>query len=139
MYLGSISVMSLLTFIATFMPGFDSSHNRHIRGLMFVALATLCLIPFVHLMFFDIQGAVNYYVIQNKIYGLLCYLAGVIIYVKRFPEFIWPGKFCYLGSSHQIWHFLIVAAIVFHYWASLDAYNSRYDQLDCKSPDIILN
>ena len=37
----------------------------------------------------------------------LCYCGyglGMIFYVTRFPERIWPGKFDYFFGSHSLWH-----------------------------------
>jgi adiponectin receptor len=30
--------------------------------------------------------------------------------LSRFPENWLPGKFCYYGSSHQLWHICVWAA-----------------------------
>jgi len=39
----------------------------------------------------------------------------VVFYLVKFPERWFPGRFDYLGSSHQIWHFLILIALITHY------------------------
>lgn len=83
------------------------------------------LIPFFHIGFFSINGAVDEYFPMNKLLILIFYVGGVFVYIKRFPENILPGRFCFFGNSHQIWHVMVVLGIVFTYYASLDAYNSR--------------
>ncbi len=130
-YLNLVSIFSICTFIVTFIPGFEKPDKRVKRGILFFGLGASALIPFLHLIFLNVNGNILDYIIRNKILSLICYLIGVIIYVKRFPEYIWPGKFCFIGSSHQLWHTLIVMAIIFTYLASLDAYNSRLNQAIC--------
>jgi adiponectin receptor len=41
--------------------------------------------------------------------GIL-YVSGAAIYAARVPEKLYPGKFDIWGSSHQIFHVLVVAA-----------------------------
>ena len=130
-YLYSVSIFSVATFTATFVPGFDQPSKRFLRGFLFSGLVVSALFPFIHLGCFNVIGAVNEYTYTNSIFCILCYLLGVIIYMKRFPENLWPGKFCYIGSSHQLWHVLIVLAVIFTYFSSLDAYNSRLGQSIC--------
>jgi predicted membrane channel-forming protein YqfA (hemolysin III family) len=40
--------------------------------------------------------------------------AAFFFYVARLPERFWPGLVNYIGSSHQLWHILIVAAL--YHW-----------------------
>lgn len=40
--------------------------------------------------------------------------AAFFFYVAKLPERYMPGLVNYIGSSHQIWHVLIVAAL--YYW-----------------------
>ena len=130
-YLYLVSIFSVLTFTVTFIKGFDDPDKRYIRGILFFGLGASALIPFIHLIIFEIHGEVNEYRIINKLIAVSSYLIGVLIYVMRFPECKWPGRFCYVGSSHQLWHTLIVLAIVFTYLAALDAYNSRMKNAIC--------
>ena len=53
------------------------------------------------------------------------YIVGVLIYVSRIPERFRPGKFDLLGNSHNIWHLFVVAAALWHYLGSIDAYHLR--------------
>lgn len=42
------------------------------------------------------------------------YISGAAIYAARIPEKWSPGKYDLYGSSHQIFHFLVVAAAGTH-------------------------
>ena len=50
-------------------------------------------------------------------YGMMgfVYLSGLYIYVNRIPEIYFPKKFDLCGQSHNIWHILIIVAIVVTY------------------------
>jgi adiponectin receptor len=58
------------------------------------------------------------------------YLIGVGIYIARVPERFFPGKFDFIGHSHNIWHIFVVTAAIFHYFACLEVYHTR-QQMKC--------
>lgn len=46
---------------------------------------------------------------------ILVYHLGAVIYYKRFPEsYSSVSKYDYVGSSHQLWHILVVIGTIFH-------------------------
>lgn len=49
----------------------------------------------------------------------------------RIPESLRPGKFDIFGSSHQIFHCLVVAATVVHFFGILDAFDYNYHHRTC--------
>ena len=53
------------------------------------------------------------------------YILGVGVYISRVPERFCHGKFDFVGSSHNIWHCMIVIAAVFHYYGSIESYYQR--------------
>jgi len=63
--------------------------------------------------------------------GGAVYISGCLIYIFRFPERIFPGKFDLIGSSHQIWHIFVLGGIIFHHFASLNTY---FDRLNHECP-----
>jgi len=62
----------------------------------------------------------------------LGYILGVIVYVSRIPERLYPGKFDIWGHSHQIWHFFVLSAAILHYVSSLINYHVRME-LECSN------
>ena len=62
----------------------------------------------------------------NWYLGGISYVAGAILYIIRFPEKLFPGKFDYIGASHQIFHILVFLGALFHFFGSIDAYNYRF-------------
>jgi adiponectin receptor len=101
--------------------------NRKFRGILFLIFGASAGLPVIHLVFFKstIHGVLPNPTLINWVLGGLAYAFGVIIYITRYPEKKWPGKFCIWGSSHQIWHFFVLLGIIFHFFASLDSYYDR--------------
>jgi adiponectin receptor len=54
------------------------------------------------------------------------YLTGACLYAGRIPEKLYPGKFDILLSSHQIFHFLVVAAAASHLRGLVLAFHSKH-------------
>jgi predicted membrane channel-forming protein YqfA (hemolysin III family) len=46
-------------------------------------------------------------------YAFLALTFGGVVYVTRFPESHFPGKFDIWFGSHQIWHLFINASVYF--------------------------
>jgi adiponectin receptor len=57
----------------------------------------------------------------------LCYVVGAVLYLTRFPEKYFPGKFDFVFSSHQLWHLLVFAAAVIHYHGLVRLYTWRVE------------
>lgn len=63
------------------------------------------------------------------IIGGALYIIGGIIYAMRVPEKCCPRKFDLCGSSHQIFHVIIVIAAFTHIYASYLMYLDRFDKV----------
>ena len=50
---------------------------------------------------------------------------GAIIYALKIPERLLPYRFDMVGSSHQIFHVLIIVAASIHMWASFKEFHKR--------------
>jgi len=53
------------------------------------------------------------------------YVLGAVVYVSRFPESRFPGRFDLLGASHQIWHLMVLLAACVHYVGVVQLFNWR--------------
>ncbi len=104
---------------------------RGFRGKLFLFFGLSAGIPIVHLSI--VGDKLNGYNTDLRLLywylGGITYIIGGIIYITRFPEIKYPGKFDYFGSSHQLFHIFVVLAAWFHYLGSLDAYYSRFNSL----------
>ena len=130
-YLIFISTFGITTFCLSLTKSFNSPKMREFRGKLFLIFGLSAGIPIVHL---SIVGdkLIGYNPDLRLLFwylGGITYVIGGIIYITRFPEKKFPGKFDYFGSSHQIFHFAVVISAYFHYLGSLDAYYSRFNYL----------
>mmetsp|Transcript_4606 Transcript_4606/g.4475 ORF Transcript_4606/g.4475 Transcript_4606/m.4475 type:complete len:116 (+) Transcript_4606:827-1174(+) len=112
------------------MPKFQTAELRWFRGTIFLILGLLGVIPSVHLVYSD---QADYFVTAFACYLMMAasYIVGVLIYIARVPERLYPGKFDFCGNSHNIWHCFVVAAAVWHYVGSLQAYHIRANMMIC--------
>ena len=114
-----------LAFAVTLLPRFDSSHFRKVRGIMFVCIGVGSAFSVIHLIFFKDPV----YMIDFKpffwILGGICYVGGAVIFITRVPERIFPGRFDLVGQSHNIWHFLVLAGALTHFYGGLQCYHYR--------------
>jgi adiponectin receptor len=56
------------------------------------------------------------------------YITGAVIYALRIPERFAPGKFDFLGSSHQIFHGFVLAAATSHFIGLCIAYEHLHER-----------
>ena len=130
-YLVFISLFGLTTFILSLTNNFNSPKMRGFRGKLFLIFGMSAGIPIIHLSIIG-DKLIGYDPDMRLLFwylGGITYIIGGIIYVTRFPEIKYPGKFDYFGSSHQLFHIFVVIAAWFHYLGSLDAYYSRFNYL----------
>jgi adiponectin receptor len=132
-YLSFTSLFASIVLVFSLREDFASSSKRGIRGFLFLSLGLSAAIPMFHLAFFGkyIHGTIVNPTLINWVFGGFCYIIGCLIYIYRIPEKIWPGKFCIWGSSHQIWHCLVFAGILFHFFGCVDTYNDRLSNMYC--------
>ncbi|KAK0636683.1 hemolysin-III related-domain-containing protein [Bombardia bombarda] len=60
-----------------------------------------------------------------------CYLLGATLYATRIPERLSPGTFDVFGSSHQIFHVLILLAAGFHLKGLLTTFDWNHQRGAC--------
>ena len=130
-YLIFISSFGITTFCLSLTKSFNSPKMRGFRGKLFLIFGLSAGIPIIHLAIVGDQLPGNSSDIRLLFWylGGITYVLGGIIYITRFPERKYPGKFDYFGSSHQLFHIAVVIAAIFHYLGSLDAYYFRFNYL----------
>ncbi|KAH8662978.1 hemolysin-III related-domain-containing protein [Tricladium varicosporioides] len=106
---------------------------RPYRAGMFVAMGLSAVVPVLHGL--KIHGisdmrdriGLTWLVLQ----GIL-YILGAGLYAARWPERRWPGRFDIWGSSHQIFHVLVVIAAASHLYGLLLAFDYHHAALGLK-------
>ncbi|KAK1245174.1 hypothetical protein MKX08_004803 [Trichoderma sp. CBMAI-0020] len=112
-YWSMIGVLGSLTIFIMVNPYFQGKKFRVFRALAFVGTGLSGFAPLIHgvTMFgwsqMMKQSGMPYYLAEA---GFL--LSGALIYVTKFPESRFPGKFDIYGSSHQLFHIFVVFATV---------------------------
>ncbi|KAI1396795.1 mPR-like GPCR protein [Hypoxylon fuscum] len=129
--IGSLSAISIIIVVA---PTFQGPRWRTLRLLTFVCTGLSGLAPIVHgICIFGWsqmmkQSGLPYYLAEGGLF-----LLGAVVYATRFPESINPGTFDIYGSSHQVFHVLVVMATVVHLAGVLDAVDYNYHNRQCPS------
>ena len=121
----SICAASVATLVVCIAPRFAGPTWRASRAATFSALGLLGVVPIAHqALHWRLRGrggmprplAVAF---QLELLMGALYLLGAFLFAKRMPERWWPGSFNYALQSHNLFHFLVVAAACVHVEASL--------------------
>ncbi|WVQ93634.1 hypothetical protein IAU59_000710 [Kwoniella sp. CBS 9459] len=115
-YITLITTAGLISGFVVLSPHHRS--NRWPRILTFIGLGLTACIPTAHVLL--TQGHAHARSVMSL--DLIClggatYILGAFIYGTRFPEVLSPGTFDHFGSSHQIFHVLVVIGAFFQYLA----------------------
>jgi len=114
-YWAMISTLAVACTTVSLSPKFRTPKWRPFRAGMFVALGLSAIFPVLHglsLYGFRQMGyqiGLGWLVLQGVLY-----IGGAGLYAARIPERWRPGRFDVWGSSHQIFHVLIVLAALAH-------------------------
>ncbi|XP_042230102.1 progestin and adipoQ receptor family member 3-like [Homarus americanus] len=98
------------------------------RVTLFSVWAASGLLPTIH--WTILHGGIDSGIVQIFLprifvmYGISG--TAVIVYVWKVPERYFPGRFDFVGASHQLWHVIIVAALV--HWHQTGLEYARYRQ-----------
>ena len=98
---------------------------------MFVLMGLSAVFPVIHsIRLFGLEQmrktiGLDYVVSQGALY-----IIGAAIYAARFPERVKPGAFDIWGSSHQIFHVLVLLAASTHLLGLIKAFDFEHSQRD---------
>ncbi|SGY32760.1 BQ5605_C002g01408 [Microbotryum silenes-dioicae] len=105
LYITLIYSAALFTAYTVLAPHAKTPEFRRFRAWVFIALGTSAVFPVGH--------AVLRYGVSHKSHHF-----HATLYAERCPERFLPGRFDLFGSSHQIFHVLIILAAASH-WAAI--------------------
>lgn len=130
-YLIFITVFGLITFGLCLSNGCNMPEKRILKGILFLIFGICSGIPVIHMALLGdkLKGYNSETRYLFWYLGGIIYIIGGVLYITRFPEIKYSGKFDLFGSSHQILHISVLIAAFLHYIACLDAYYSRFDHL----------
>ncbi|KAL1965338.1 hypothetical protein VTN77DRAFT_5775 [Rasamsonia byssochlamydoides] len=111
-------------------PPFRTPEWRPFRAALFVSMGLSAVFPIAHgLSLYGVEQMTRQIGLDWLLLQGFLYILGAAIYAARVPERLWPGKFDLLGSSHQIFHVLVVCAAVAHLTGLLRAFDYRHSGL----------
>lgn len=131
-YWAMILSLGLMAVFVMISPKFQGRRWRNFRILCFVGTGMSGLVPLAHgIYLFGFsqmlkQSGMPYYLIEG---GFLC--LGALVYATRFPECLSPGTFDLYGSSHQVFHVLVVMATATQLVGILAAFDYNYHHRIC--------
>jgi len=131
LYLTMITALGAFATYTVVSPAYRSNSGRRDRTIVFVALGLSGIFPVTH-------GLISHGLLDAShrigLWWLLAsgatYILGAVFYAERFPERLIPGKFDLVGSSHQIFHVLILIAAAMHYLSVLKAFKFAHDPVN---------
>lgn len=100
-----------------YVHGVKRYKTQNIHVTLFLCISLGGLLPGLH--WFYLHGGWSNEFVQHffpklfVLYGILA--IGVIAYLTKFPERLFPGHFDILLASHQIWHCASLAAFIWWY------------------------
>jgi len=120
--------LSVITSVLVMHPKLQGLEWRSYRAWAFVITGLSGFAPIGHGLFkygwsqMWVRSGMPFWFLEGVIY-----IVGAIFYVSRFPETKWPGKYDIWGSSHQIFHVLVVIAAATHFSGVWSAYAWNYE------------
>ncbi|ROW09798.1 hypothetical protein VMCG_02175 [Cytospora schulzeri] len=133
LYLSTICLLGLGCLTVSWFEHFRTPEWRPYRAMMFVGLGVSGVFPIIH-------GLTIYgYAELNERIGLnwvllegALYISGAFIYAMRWPERSFPRTFDIWGSSHQIFHVLILLAAASHLYGMVKAFDFHHGALGAR-------
>ncbi|KAL0633769.1 hypothetical protein Q9L58_007308 [Maublancomyces gigas] len=114
-YWSMISILGVGCATVSTVSSFRTPTWRPFRAAMFVAMGGSAVVPVIHGLKLYGRAELNgrmglgWMLLEGALY-----ISGATIYAARIPEKWNPGRYDLYGSSHQIFHFLVVAAAGTH-------------------------
>jgi len=118
LFIGLTTIFAVLCSAVSLSDTFRTPKYRPVRATMFVLYGLSGVFPVL----------VGYFQFGYREVSLrsscpwlymeaFCYIFGAFLYALRFPEKHMPGKFDFIGHSHQIFHVFVVFGAYSHYMA----------------------
>ncbi|KXJ95718.1 hemolysin-III related-domain-containing protein [Microdochium bolleyi] len=134
-YLGGIILLGVACGVVSWVERFRTPAWRPYRAGIFVGLGASGVIPVCHALsmyeFYqlDEQMGLSWVLLQGFLY-----IFGAFLYAARWPERSFPGRFDLWGSSHQLFHILIVFAAASHLAGMAKAFDYHHNTMGSQCP-----
>lgn len=138
LYWTMICGIGFLCCCVSVIPQFRTPRWRPFRAAMFVGMGLSAVFPVIHgLQMYGVEQMTRLIGLRWLLLQGFLYILGAGIYAARVPERLRPGKFDIVGSSHQIFHVLVVCAAVAHLTGLLQAFDYRHSGIAEACPGLV--
>ncbi|XP_056275823.1 progestin and adipoQ receptor family member 3a [Pseudoliparis swirei] len=125
-YLLTVLAMLLAVFFSQLHPHSLGQQWQRLRSLSFCLVAAYGVLPALH--WVCLAGGFSSDLVQAffpRILGMyFIAILALLFYVSKVPERYFPGQLNYLGSSHQLWHLLLL--LMFYWWHQASCFIMAY-------------
>jgi adiponectin receptor len=112
-YVGLTACSGALCMFIGFHSTFQEPAFAWVRASTFTALGATGVLPALHLALVTGDSALTLRLYQPMIlYSVVPALIGAVVYSIHFPERYWPGRFDFVGSSHNLWHVAVLFVVL---------------------------
>lgn len=127
LYLGFSYTCCLSAVYIALSPAQKDFKNAWILAASFIFAGLSCLPGMVHLFWFmdDKYMPKSEMPVGLFVWGGVSYITGAILYAKKWPESRFPGRFDYLGNSHNIFHVACLIGAFVHWWGTIRVFHLR--------------
>lgn len=131
-YWSMISTIGVGCVFLSVNPKFRSPLWRSFRASMFVGFGLSAIFPVLHGVYIHGLEQMRYSIGLDWVLlqGFL-YVLGAVVYATRVPERFHPGRYDVWGSSHQIFHGLILLAAMSQLLGLLTAFHHAHTSSKC--------
>ena len=123
-YLIQVWSFSLIACLLTLVYRKDKE-KQWINALAYIVAGYSTVPGIIHLCYYSDEYLVKSFPMWPWLGGGTTYAVGGIIYALKIPERLVPKTFDIWLHSHSIFHWMILAAAMMHFWASLRAFHER--------------
>jgi len=95
-------------------PRFSFLRSACAYAVTFGSVIGFCIVPFTHLLLYKGSESPEFLLCYGYFLMLLLYAIGCVFYLYKIPECFFPGRFDFVGSSHNLFHTFIVLAAAAH-------------------------
>ncbi|KPV78484.1 uncharacterized protein RHOBADRAFT_33179 [Rhodotorula graminis WP1] len=128
-------IASAATAAAVVSPHARTPEFRRFRTFLFIAMGLSAVFPVGHAVLrYGLEGASRGISLFWLALGGALYIVGALLYAERCPERLSPGRFDFVGGSHQIFHVLILLAALSHWTAIAEAHRFWHGEMQGQCP-----
>jgi adiponectin receptor len=126
-YLTATATLGLGGVLLPWHPTFNRADMAWARVAFYVTLGATGFAPVLQLNITR-GGAWAWEFYAPIVKSITVYLVGALVYASQVPERWCPGRFDYLGGSHNLWHFAVLGGICFHYLAMQEFFAGAFER-----------